>query len=42
MRAVLMKRVGGPEVLAVEQQAEPVILSPRQLKIRLEAAGDSR
>jgi NADPH2:quinone reductase len=39
MKAVLMTEVGGPEVLHLQDMAEPEITNPAQIKIRLKAAG---
>ena len=39
MKAVLMTEVGGPEVLHLQDMAEPEITNPAQVKIRLKAAG---
>lgn len=39
MKAVLMTRPGGPEVLELRDIAEPVITLPTQIKVRLKAAG---
>jgi NADPH2:quinone reductase len=39
MKAVLMTRPGGPEVLEYTDVAEPEMVSPTQIKVRLHAAG---
>lgn len=39
MRAVLMKAVGGPEVLKLEELAEPKIALEHEVRVRLKAAG---
>ncbi len=39
MKAVLMTRPGGPEVLELREIPEPTIAAPTQIKVRLKAAG---
>ncbi|GAB4261161.1 MAG: zinc-dependent alcohol dehydrogenase family protein [Methylomicrobium sp.] len=39
MKAILMTRTGGPEVLHYSEIAEPSIVNPTELKIRIKAAG---
>ena len=39
MKAVLMPTIGAPDVLTVQQIAEPEIQSPTQLKVQIKAAG---
>lgn len=39
MKAVVMTAVGGPEVLQLQEVAEPAIAAPGQIKVRLKAAG---
>jgi NADPH2:quinone reductase len=39
MKAILMTAVGGPEVLSLQEIAEPQITSPTEIKVKLHAAG---
>jgi NADPH2:quinone reductase len=39
MKAIVMTAAGGPEVLELQEVPEPQLRTPRQLKIRLKAAG---
>lgn len=39
MRAVVMPEAGGPEVLSVQRLDDPVLKTPDQLKVELQAAG---
>ncbi|AOV17973.1 alcohol dehydrogenase [Acidihalobacter aeolianus] len=39
MKAVLMTAAGGPEVLQLDEVAEPEIVAPGQIKVRIHAAG---
>lgn len=39
MKAVLMTAVGGPETLELRDIAEPVITAPKEIKVRVRAAG---
>ena len=39
MQAIIMKEIGGPEVLQLENLPDPQLTSPTQVRIRLEAAG---
>ncbi|RTZ80491.1 MAG: hypothetical protein DSZ01_02175, partial [Gammaproteobacteria bacterium] len=39
MKAVLMTEAGPPEVLQLQEVAEPTITTPTQIKVKLHAAG---
>jgi NADPH2:quinone reductase len=39
MQAILMREIGGPEVLKLENLPDPQITSPKQVRVELKAAG---
>jgi NADPH2:quinone reductase len=39
MKAVVMREIGGPEVLCLEEVETPEVSSPTQVKVRIEASG---